>query len=556
MRFAYGGAKRGDRRTSRWRSARARRSASSGRSGAGKSTVVNLLLRLYDLERRPHPDRRPGHRRRHAGQPARGRSAWSRRTPRCCTARCATTSSTAAPTPPTTRCVRAAERAEAARVHRRRWPTRRAASGYDAHVGERGVKLSGGQRQRIAIARVMLKDAPILLLDEATSALDSEVEAAIQASLYKLMEGKTVVAIAHRLSTIAAMDRLVVMDRGRIVEDGRPPQPARRRRHLRAAVGPPERRLPRRGRHRRRGGAGRLRWGVSGPVDRVRLTKGAGSGLSRPDPSVPRDPTRPSRTTGSPGSGLSRPDPRHLAAQDPPSADHRQSGVRSFQTPRPRRPRPGAPGSARRQVRHRLRLLEDLRAPRHRQRLGVDPRVGGRRRARRQRALHDRAAFVEVVKRPAARRFAEPASQRAASSSISNRECSASARRRLSWRTRLRCHSGGDDAEDREHRGRSEQVRPVRLHPPVIGCDSRQLEPSRHLQRDPACARRRLRTPGATLTPAGAVRRRRQSRACPAVAHRRARPCRPPPPCRARRARSPATSRSGPSASAPRPSCR
>jgi len=93
-------------------------------------------------------------------------------------------------------------------------------NGYDAHVGERGVKLSGGQRQRIAIARVMLKDAPILLLDEATSALDSEVEAAIQASLYRLMEGKTVVAIAHRLSTIAAMDRLIVIDKGRIVEQG------------------------------------------------------------------------------------------------------------------------------------------------------------------------------------------------------------------------------------------------------------------------------------------------------------------------------------------------
>ena len=93
-------------------------------------------------------------------------------------------------------------------------------SGYDAHVGERGVKLSGGQRQRVAIARVMLKDAPILLLDEATSALDSEVEAAIQQSLYRLMEGKTVVAIAHRLSTIAAMDRLIVLDKGRIVEQG------------------------------------------------------------------------------------------------------------------------------------------------------------------------------------------------------------------------------------------------------------------------------------------------------------------------------------------------
>ena len=93
-------------------------------------------------------------------------------------------------------------------------------SGLDAHVGERGVKLSGGQRQRIAIARVLLKDAPILLLDEATSALDSEVEAAIQRSLLRLMQGKTVVAVAHRLSTIAAMDRLIVMDQGRIVEEG------------------------------------------------------------------------------------------------------------------------------------------------------------------------------------------------------------------------------------------------------------------------------------------------------------------------------------------------
>ncbi|MGE0701405.1 MAG: ABC transporter ATP-binding protein, partial [Hyphomicrobiaceae bacterium] len=92
--------------------------------------------------------------------------------------------------------------------------------GYDAHVGERGVKLSGGQRQRIAIARVLLKDAPILILDEATSALDSEAEAAIQEQLFNLMQGKTVIAIAHRLSTIAAMDRLVIMDEGRIVEEG------------------------------------------------------------------------------------------------------------------------------------------------------------------------------------------------------------------------------------------------------------------------------------------------------------------------------------------------
>jgi ATP-binding cassette subfamily B multidrug efflux pump len=93
-------------------------------------------------------------------------------------------------------------------------------TGYDAHVGERGVTLSGGQRQRIAIARVILKDAPILVLDEATSALDSEVESTIQKSLYQLMEGKTVIAIAHRLSTIAAMDKLIVFDQGKIIEQG------------------------------------------------------------------------------------------------------------------------------------------------------------------------------------------------------------------------------------------------------------------------------------------------------------------------------------------------
>ncbi|MGR3343155.1 MAG: ABC transporter ATP-binding protein, partial [Paracoccaceae bacterium] len=96
----------------------------------------------------------------------------------------------------------------------------RGRTGYDAHLGERGVKLSGGQRQRIALARAILKDAPILVLDEATSALDSEIEAEIQAALATVMEGKSVLAIAHRLSTIARMDRIVVMDLGRIVEEG------------------------------------------------------------------------------------------------------------------------------------------------------------------------------------------------------------------------------------------------------------------------------------------------------------------------------------------------
>ncbi|MER8807731.1 ABC transporter ATP-binding protein/permease [Mesorhizobium australicum] len=189
-----------------------------GRSGAGKSTLVNLLLRFYDLESgRILID----------GQEIAGVKQDSLR---------AQIGMVTQDTSLLHRSVRenilygrpdatdemlleAARRAEAMDFisglsdhHGRK--------GFDAYVGDRGVKLSGGQRQRIAIARVMLKDAPILILDEATSALDSEAEAAIQENLYKLMQGKTVIAIAHRLSTIAAMDRLVVMDQGRVIEEG------------------------------------------------------------------------------------------------------------------------------------------------------------------------------------------------------------------------------------------------------------------------------------------------------------------------------------------------
>ena len=190
-----------------------------GRSGAGKSTMVNLLLRLYDLE---------GGRILVDGQDIAGVTQESlRRQVGMVTQDTSLLHRSVRenivygrPDASDADMLRAAERAEAHDfIVGLTDPKGR--KGYDAHVGERGVKLSGGQRQRVAIARVMLKDAPILLLDEATSALDSEVEAAIQTSLYRLMEGKTVVAIAHRLSTIAAMDRLVVMDAGRIVEQGR-----------------------------------------------------------------------------------------------------------------------------------------------------------------------------------------------------------------------------------------------------------------------------------------------------------------------------------------------
>ncbi len=189
-----------------------------GRSGAGKSTLVNLLLRFYDVE---------GGRVLIDGQDvARVTQASLREQIGMVTQDSSLLHRSVRenivygrPLAGEGEMVAAARRAEAHDfIQGLSDPGGR--RGYDAHVGERGVKLSGGQRQRVAIARVMLKDAPILLLDEATSALDSEVEAAIQASLYRLMEGKTVVAIAHRLSTIAALDRLVVLDRGRIVEMG------------------------------------------------------------------------------------------------------------------------------------------------------------------------------------------------------------------------------------------------------------------------------------------------------------------------------------------------
>jgi ATP-binding cassette, subfamily B, multidrug efflux pump len=189
-----------------------------GRSGAGKSTVVNLLLRFYDIrEGRILIDGQDIARvtqdslRTHVGMVTQDTSLLHRSVRENIIY--------GRPDATDAEMIAAAKRAEAHEfILQLTDPAGR--RGYDAHVGERGVKLSGGQRQRIAIARVKLKDAPILLLDEATSALDSEVEAAIQASLYKLMEGKTVVAIAHRLSTIAAMDRLIVLDEGRVVEEG------------------------------------------------------------------------------------------------------------------------------------------------------------------------------------------------------------------------------------------------------------------------------------------------------------------------------------------------
>jgi len=189
-----------------------------GRSGAGKSTLLNLLLRFHDLEN--------GHilidgqniaqatqdsLRSQIGIVTQDISLLHRSV--------ADNISYGRPDATQAQIEAAARRAEAHAFILNLGDAGKRC-GYEAYVGERGVKLSGGQRQRIAIARVMLKDAPILLLDEATSALDSEVEAVIQQSLYRLMEGKTVIAIAHRLSTIAAMDRLIVLDEGRVIEQG------------------------------------------------------------------------------------------------------------------------------------------------------------------------------------------------------------------------------------------------------------------------------------------------------------------------------------------------
>ncbi|MFY9812448.1 ABC transporter ATP-binding protein [Aquabacterium sp.] len=189
-----------------------------GRSGAGKSTIVNLLLRFHDVER--GQIRVDGQDIAHVTQDSlRAQIGMVTQDTSLLHRSVRDNILYGRPDAGDPEMIDAAHRAEAHDfIQVLSDPKGR--TGYDAHVGERGVKLSGGQRQRIAIARVMLKDAPILLLDEATSALDSEVEAAIQASLYRLMEGKTVVAIAHRLSTIAAMDRLIVLDQGRIVEQG------------------------------------------------------------------------------------------------------------------------------------------------------------------------------------------------------------------------------------------------------------------------------------------------------------------------------------------------
>ncbi|MGJ8615742.1 MAG: ABC transporter ATP-binding protein [Sulfitobacter sp.] len=189
-----------------------------GRSGAGKSTLVKLLLRFYDpeggrieIDGQDITSVRQDSLRRHVGMVQQDSSLLHRSV--------RDNILYGRPDASEEQMIAAAKQAQAHEfILDLSDPEGR--HGYDARVGERGVKLSGGQRQRITLARVILKDAPILLLDEATSALDSEVEAAIQETLYGMMEGKTVIAIAHRLSTIAEMDRILVMDEGRIVEEG------------------------------------------------------------------------------------------------------------------------------------------------------------------------------------------------------------------------------------------------------------------------------------------------------------------------------------------------
>jgi ATP-binding cassette subfamily B protein len=189
-----------------------------GASGAGKSTLVALLLRLYDVEQGRVTV---------GGQDVRATTQESlRRAVGMVTQETAMFNRSAADNirygRPDATDEEVVAAAKAARAHDFILSLEdfKGRTGYDAHLGERGVKLSGGQRQRIALARAMLKNAPILVLDEATSALDSEVEAEIQEALEDAMVGKTVIAIAHRLSTIASMDRIVVIDAGRIVEEG------------------------------------------------------------------------------------------------------------------------------------------------------------------------------------------------------------------------------------------------------------------------------------------------------------------------------------------------
>ncbi|HSX52120.1 MAG TPA: ABC transporter ATP-binding protein [Cellvibrio sp.] len=189
-----------------------------GRSGAGKSTLVNLLLRFYDLDsgsilidNQNIADVKQESLRAKIGMVTQDTSLLHR----------SIRDNLLYGKPDATEeeMIRAAKQAEAHEFILG-LSDNEGRKGYDAHVGERGVKLSGGQRQRIAIARVLIKNAPILIMDEATSALDSEVEAAIQTNLTSLMQGKTVIAIAHRLSTIAALDRLIVLDKGQIIEQG------------------------------------------------------------------------------------------------------------------------------------------------------------------------------------------------------------------------------------------------------------------------------------------------------------------------------------------------